>query len=251
MARRKKDKKDNAVGIALLIVFAVLILIAIATPIIIISGYAYNFIKGNSIKKYLRGDISDFWLNSSEKINFKKKVNNFYKVNKIIDDANKKGEDEGISRNQDGSFSARSNLGKELKNIIARHEPIQQSLREEIQQLQLLPYARWSEFNSYIKNADACILSLLAWGGTLYYYYIYLGKQTISDIYMPYLAIATNLFRDQSDKIKMIDGDIEMISVATVVAIISYFAFCLIFKNHGVKYTPIPEQVTLKNIDSY
>ncbi len=248
MARRKKD---DAAGITLLIVFAVLILIAIATPIVILAGYAYNLIKGNAIKKNLRGNLSDFWLNSNEKIYFKEKFNDLAQVNKIIDDANKKGEDEGINRNQDGSFSARSNLGKELKNIIARHEPIQQSLREEIQQLKLMPHFRWSEFNSYIKNAAACILSLLAWGGTLCYYYVVLDKQTISDIYMPYLAIATNFFRDQSDKIKMIDGDIRMIAVATVVAIISYFAFGLIFKNPGVKYTPIPEQVTLENIDSY
>jgi hypothetical protein len=78
-----------------------------------------------------------------------------------------------------------------------------------------------------------------------------LGKKSILDIFLPYLALATNIFRDKENQLPLADGDIQMVAVATIIAIVMFFVFGLIFKSSGAKYSPYPEKVTLENVDSY
>lgn len=246
-----KKKKDDEGGIIILIVIAVLILIALATPIVLIIGYIYNKVKALEIKKRISGTMSDFWLNKSEKDEFKEKMNQFIQVDDIIEKANEKGTKAGISRNKDGSFSARSNLGKEIRATLEKYEPIKSSLSNNLYELQNLPLSRWEEFNGYIKNEKSFMWSLILWCTALLYYYIRLGKQSILEIFIPYLALATNFFRDEANQLLIVDGDIQMVAVATIIAILTYFIFRMIFKKSGSKYSPHPEKVSLENIDSY
>jgi hypothetical protein len=248
MARKKKG---DAGGVIILIVIAVLILIALGTPIVLIVGYMYNKAKAGEIKKRISGTMSDFWLNKREKDEFKEKVNLLFHVDDIIEKANEKGTNAGISRNKDGSFSARSNLGKEIRATLKKYEPVKSSLSNYLYELQNLPLSRWEEFNGYIKNEKSFMWSLISWCTVLLYYFITLGKQSISEIFIPYLALATNFFRDETNQLQIVDGDIQMIAVATIIAIITYFICRIIFKNSGSKYSPPPEKVSLENIDSY
>jgi hypothetical protein len=248
MARKKKG---DAGGIIFLLAIAVLILIALATPIVLIFGYMYNKVKAGEIKKRISGTMSDFWFNKSEKDEFKEKVNQLIQVNGIIEKANEKGTNAGITRNKDGSFSARSNLGKEIRATLEKYEPVKSSLGNYLYDLQNLPLSRWEEFNGYIKNAKSFMWSLILWCAALLYYFITLGKQSISKIFIPYLALATNFFRDEANQLPIVDGDIQMVAVATIIAILTYFIFRMIFNDSGSKYSPRPEKVSLENIDSY
>lgn len=248
MARKKKD---DATALIILIIIVVLVVIALATPVVIVIGYLYNKIKESEVRKHLTGTMTDFWLEDNEKRDFKEKVSQLSQVEKIIQQANNKGEQAEISRNQDGTFSARSKLGKELKDTINKHEPIKANLIGYLQELQSLPISRWENFNNYVRNGKSFLLSLCSWVATLVYYSITLGKQTISEAIMPYYALATNFFRDEGNKLPMVDGDLKMVAIATVAAIASYFLFRVIFSNAATKYSPKPGVVTLENIDTY
>jgi hypothetical protein len=248
MARKKKGDSGS---IIFFIVIVVLVAIALATPIALIIGYLYNKINAGRIKKYISGNMSDFWLDDQEKIEFKDKLKHLVKADKIIDQANQKGIDEGVSRNKDGSFSAKSKIGKEIRAALEKYEPIKDSLSEYLYDLQHLPITRWDEFNKYIKRSKSSIYSFCSWCAVLIYYFLNLGKKSILDIFLPYLALATNIFRDKENQLPLADGDIQMVAVATIIAIVMFFVFGLIFKSSGAKYSPYPEKVTLENVDSY
>jgi cell division protein FtsL len=85
MARKKKGDSGS---IIFFIVIVVLVAIALATPIALIIGYLYNKINAGRIKKYISGNMSDFWLDDQEKIEFKDKLKHLVKADKIIDQAN-------------------------------------------------------------------------------------------------------------------------------------------------------------------
>ena len=185
--------------------------------------------------------------NDEEKKSFKESYSKYSKVYNIIEQANKKGISAGISRNKDGSFSARSKIGKEIRDIKQKYIPIKNSLASQVNELSMLPRTKWEEFNSYITNAKSFFWSLLSWYGTLIYYYKALGV----DVVNAYTALGVNFFREDTDKLIIKDGDMQMVAVATFMAISSYFIFSFIFKNSAEDFTPIPDEVTLDNVDSY
>lgn len=195
--------------------------------------------------------MSDFWLDENEKEDFKEKASQLIRVNDIIEHANQKGESAGISRNKDGSFSARSSVGKEIKATLEKYELIRIALSEDLHTLQYLPTSRWDGFNKYVINEKSLIWSFFSWAAVLLIYFMTLSKQAVSEIFVPYLALATNFFRADSSKLPISNGDIQMVAVATVITILTYFIFRLIFKNSGSKYSPRPELVTLENVDSF
>lgn len=248
MARKKKN---DTTGVVLLIIIMTLIVVALATPVVIIIGYLYNKTKEVEIRKKITGTMADFWLEDNEKRDFKEKAYQLSKVEKIIQQANDNGEESGISRNQDGTFSARSKLGKELKETINKNEAIKSNIVGYLIELQNLPISRWKRFNNYVKNGKSFLLSIFSWITILMYYSITLGKKTISEAIMPYQALATNFLRDKENRIPMVDGDLKMVAIATSAAIVSYFLFRFIFSNAANKYSPKPEIVTLENIDKY
>jgi cell division protein FtsL len=129
MARKKKDNGS----IFLVVIIVILVLIAIATPIVLLAGYIYKNFKSSKVKSTLEGNESDFWLNDAEKNSFKTRFNEFSQVSQLIEDANQKGENEGVSRNQDGQFSARSKLGKEIRSVLETNIPKKEMLGDFLQ----------------------------------------------------------------------------------------------------------------------
>ena len=123
-----KKKKNDSGGMIFFIIFIALIIIAIATPLVLLIGYVYNTIRFRYTKKRISGNMSDFWLGKQEKDEFKEKAVMLNKVTDIINEANQKGLKAGISQNKDGSFSARSNIGKEIRNTLEKYEPIKTSV---------------------------------------------------------------------------------------------------------------------------
>lgn len=245
------QKKKGDAGGLILVLFVVFVLIALATPVVLILGFLYfNSLVAEETKR-LKNSPSDFWLTDEEKSEFKKKVSQLSEVTTALREANQKGASEGVSKNQDGSFSARSKLGKELRQIIERADPMKATLAQQLDALQLLPQSRWAAFNKNVARGRACLIALLCWIVALIYYAVKFNKVSISSIFISYWGLATNWFRETGTKIPMADGDMQMIAIATCVAIVSYFLGTLIFKNKGAKYSPIPPKVTLENINTY
>ena len=198
--KKKKNKNGYWVHALFYILITVLAIVALATPLIILVGFLYNSINAYRIRKNLTGTKADFWLNSEEKAQFKKKS-------------------------------------------------VSLPLTEDVVDLRNRPIARWDKFNSYVKNSRAFIATFFSWAATLLYYFVKLEKQSVLDVFLPFVALPATLLGFESDQLKMVDGDIIMIAVATIVAIGAYFLFRVVFKNDGEKYTPKPEQVSLDNID--
>lgn len=251
MAKSKKNNVGNAFALIAILILIMLVIIALLTPMVIFFGYFYNKIKSGKIKKELSGLMSDFWLNENEKNDFKENTEALINVNNIIQKANEDGISAGISINKNGSFSAKSNLGKRIRATLDKYEPIRDSLKNHLSGLQNLPVSRWNQFNSYLVNEKSFMISFFSWFFVLLYKFIISDKKSVLDTVLPYLALSTNIFRDEQNKIALSDGDIQMVAVATVASLLTYAVSRFVFKNEGEKYSPRPDFVTLDNIDSY
>ena len=193
--------------------------------------------------------MADFWLNSDEKVQFKKQLESLRVVRDVIERANQKGIEAGISKNQDGCFSARSKVGKEIRATLEKYEPIKRSLTKEVIELRDRPIFRWEIFNGYVKKAQSFMAAFFSWIATLLYYFVASENLSILDAFLAYIAWPVSLIGFESTQLQMADGGRTMILVSTGVAIGAYFLFASVFKNAGEKYTPKPEQVSLDNID--
>lgn len=248
MARKKNNDGDAiVVGVLLLVAF----LFLLATPLILLITYLYNVMKTEDIRKNLKGTVSDFWLSSSEKRDFKQTYGDASKTRRLIDQANTKGDQTGISRNKDGTFSARSKLGKELKAFINHHEPILDRLEDALHTLETLPGTRWDRYNNYLRNANSSLLALCVWTGLLLYHAITEPGRSILQVFRPYWAVATNFFRSEAGQLPLTDADLKWLAIATVTCIASWFLFRLVLDAPAASHTPKPPAVTMGNVDGY
>lgn len=243
-------KKDNAAGGIIIVIFvAILITISLLTPIVIIGGYLISSIRASIIKRRLSGDICDFWLNRDEKKQYINYYNEFCKIDKIIRDAINRGNEKGISVNKDGSFSSRSNLGKEINSIISTNLPIHSRLSKKVDYYKFLPINRWQEFNNHVRSSKAFLWSSLFYILTIAYFYYKQKMASAVDILMAYLALATNWYREEAHDIPLSNENIEMIAVSTVVAILSFSLFRTVFRNSAQKFSPKPPAVIPETLD--
>lgn len=248
MARKKNNDGDAiVVGVLLLVGF----LFLLATPLILLSAYLYNVMKSEETRKNLKGTVGDFWLSASERRDFKKTFGDASTTRRLIDQANARGNHAGISRNKDGTFSARSKLGKELKAFINRHEPILDQLDDTLRSLETRPAARWARYNNYLRNANSSLLALCVWTGLLLYHAITEPGRSILQVFRPYWAVATNFFRSEAGQLPLTDADLKWLAIATVTCIASWFLFRLVFHTPAGKQTPKPPAVTMGNVDGY
>ncbi|RBP52976.1 hypothetical protein [Arenicella xantha] len=247
-------KGDSALIIAAIFIVALVFLvsmIAVATPIVLLIVLSYYTYKSDSVKRTLAGDMSDFWLNESEKSEYKQTLTEYQHADHLIQEANSLGKSEGVSRNKDGTFSARSKLGKKLRSTIERYQPNRTASLDYLILISELPISRWSEFNDNLKKRFASIFAILAWVSTLIYYSVKLGVESVRDVLSAYIAMASNPFRGSENQLPTAAGDWDMIIISSLVAIISYFLFKFIFRNPASTFTPKPETVSMENIDSY
>ena len=227
MARKKKGSIIDAIGSLVLLI---LFFVAIFTPLMLFLAYAYNWDKSRRFKKYLSNNNSDFWLTQEEKTEFKSKYKKLATEISKIEKAEARGKKENIPINKDGSFSARSTVGKEIRNIIDTSRPIVEQLSVEIEDLSSTPQQIWNEFNLYVKREYAFLYSLYVWFTTtaICYGYVYFKSMKMEEQY-------------------------HIVAIITaIVSILSYFIFKLIIlKNKANKYTPMPPIVTVENVGQY
>lgn len=236
MARRKKD--DSEGGIALLVIFILFILISVSPIFVLLFGLFYGlkfywqYIKVNN-------DYSDFWLKSSEKQKYIQYYNQFTQYSTIIDDAHSLARTKNISINKDGSYSQRSNVGKQVQQAISRSQPYYQQAMHEVEYYQNLPYNRWLGFHTDGARCAAAVVSLIIW--------------SISLSYLAYNHGINVKFLIQNYINFNFSSDGNFIFVVTGLASISSFfiAQWILIKVIKGKYSPQPPQVDIHNVNYY
>lgn len=161
-----RDADMQYLFILAIIVIIFIILVPI-TPIAILIFYAINNFK---LKKYdhAERDIAKFWLTDEEKKEFKKIIEGISIADKNISKAIRAAEEAGITRNMDGQYSVRSNLGKQVREAIETNRRMRSNLNSKWNVLSYLPYSRWEEvwgeFASTMANKFAAKNACWVWG---------------------------------------------------------------------------------------
>jgi len=224
MARKKKG------GGIEVILYLILLVVAVITPIVLMIGFIYNWYKTKQVKQVLSGNISDFWLDSQDKDIFKQKHKQLISAINKVQKAEARGRQEGVSLNKDGSFSARSNVGKEIRLIIDQTKPIIDELSSEVEDLAGIPLQLWDEFNLYVRREYAFLYSLYVW-------FIAAGSCSI------YVFVKQWKMDNAWDKIAIISA---------VICIISYFIFRnIVVAEKGAQFSPRPPEVSIENVGAY
>lgn len=258
-----KKESENIISkifaiIVVLIVLCVALCIALLPFVLLIGTFVYRF-QFIKYRKILNNDLSDFWLNHEEKNEFKTKMAELASCIAEINNAERNGIEKGISRNNDGQFSARSNLGKEIRQIFNTCIPIKNELAKRLNGLQKQPLKKWAQFNSIASNSKAITVTLNIWGGITFFCLILAYRQGAFEF--------ENLYQYLIDSYKYVfirmitfgadSGDdliCPLYAVKTIIfpfagTLVSFFICKGIFSDHGTKFSPKPPKVTLENID--
>ncbi len=247
MAKRRKRKKqqDDDTGFILLVA---VVLVIVITPIILLLGSLYYGLKRKTFMKYIQGNFSDFWLDDEEKEEFKEVARILRDAHNAIADAKTTGRIKNVSINKDGSFSARSKLGKELRQTIEENEMIIGRYDGSHTEMLNFPQTRWQNFrNTYIASR-----SFLAG----FFIWIILASVVPAVMMKNYLEGLSIFFRFpvmvfQQGASSIPENVWQMMIVVTgggllvaiIVAIISLFSV--------KRITPYPPKVSEKNLNDY
>lgn len=234
--RRKQDEALIGLFIMIAIIAIIIVVASICVPIILAGGYVYYRVKRQKQFGRLNGSLSDFWLTNTERSTFTQLATTLLQSQQAIDAANERGAQAGLDRNLDGRFSARSNLGKEIRNIEEHNEAIITRYWGDYEYYRDLPKSRWLEFRETFARERAFLASLCAWA--------------VSAI----LLVGGAFFLHSSGGTLSEDGTMMLYVTAVLCALISLGVF-LAYRSHAGKaarrITPMPQEVTLDNVNSY
>jgi predicted PurR-regulated permease PerM len=163
MARKRKNEEaDVLFGAAhdFIILFLLSLLIA---PVILIIGWIYFTRQVSQIKRRLAIGEHYFDLSDDECIKLNNRKTEFQHVRNLMQEARQRGIAANLSINQDGSFSAHSNLGKSIRAVFEKYEPIKQTLEMDVSFLENAPYQRQKKFSADMRKKYACQWGLWAW----------------------------------------------------------------------------------------
>lgn len=246
----------TVVGLALVAIVIVLVIAMVALPFVLFFGtiiYAFRF---SSSKRKLNNDLGDFWLSQEDRTDFKRKFSALQECTNLIEDAERRGNEAGISRNMDGSFSARSNLGKEIRQIFSKYKPAKQKLTAQLNQLQHVPLERWKQFNSKASYYKAFCIGLPTWVCVVgYYVYLGISNETIGaqlgEIFGSVLVAipSLGLWLLSYGDLDLPPEQLQMSAMPFLASVLVFFITKAMYSNYGAKFSPKPPLVTLKNID--
>ena len=237
---------------ALVIAFAAFFF-TIATPIAILIVYIYCSIKARKISISGDKECSDYWIDAENKYRFvslnieadilRSQLNSY---NRKKDNIHKFAEENNISKNLDGRYSRRSNLGKEVVSKLDYIEGKIQEITDEIKEnswklstIRNSPKDKWlsdflklQEKDMYCRYKISSMISFILWIASFGVCYIYFSnmKYQESKIFS-YSAI-----------------------ISAAIAAIFYGLLYLFHKNKNKKFSmksSEPPEVTLDNYNQY
>jgi len=230
-----KKRGSDKLGVFLTLIFLGVIFYCIAVPIYLLYGcFRYSF-KLKGISPAINGNESDFWLTSAEKSKFKNISSKLLEAIEKVQNAESLGLDSNISRNMDGRFSARSKLGREIRNIIDQLTPQIDQWSQTYRELSNLPRLRWAKFAFTLSRAKSFQYGLGGW---------------------ILLILVSVGFRNQLSQMSFLQETPDLLYL--VISLIGAIGgtFCYMFgKVHGKnivgKVSPCPPEVALNNVDCY
>ena len=140
MGRKKKNEEEGSW--LLLLVFAILLL----APIALLVARIYFGKKLKEVGIRVANGEHCLELSHDEAIELRYKRSELQRVQRLLRAAMQRGADANLSVNKDGNFSARSHLGKSIRAVLEKHEPLKGALMADIRQLEALPHERQKDF---------------------------------------------------------------------------------------------------------
>lgn len=208
-----KKNKDRSLELGL-----IAILFFVLTPLVLFIGWVYYKWKSYQVLKHYKPfskDGNDMGL-SEEEFNIYQNVRlDFETAQNALNEIEECREENGIPFNQDGSISARSNLGKKLRDEYEYWKPIYNTKLNQARILENLPNIRWEKFNQYFRMKQAFF-----YGGLLWVSLILFAKYIQTEEMLHWLAIP---------------------SISALVTWLIY----ILCKKPFAKYTPEPSANTL------
>jgi len=96
--------------------------------------------------------LAQFWLTEAEKAKFVELHGEIRRLEQIMADAEREAEEGGVVKNMDGSFSARSDLGKRLRKIVDETWPRLEKTKTFYTRLSAAPHNRWFYFKKHYED---------------------------------------------------------------------------------------------------
>lgn len=165
MAKSKKNDENGLIALAIILIIMV-VLVILLTPIVLFVSWLVNLI--NYQRNYRKKVKSKFWLTDIQKNNFKILAKNLSISINNISKAKEIGNSESLTKNQDGSFSARSKRGKEIRNIIDTNQNNIYKQKPEFDRLQELPETYWIKYRKAYSKMIGYGLGFIAWVISIY-----------------------------------------------------------------------------------
>lgn len=158
MGRRKK-KKDEEGSLLLALVVAVLLL----APIALMAARFYFAGKVRQTQQRLAAGERCLDLSEDERLELRRKKTELQRARGLVRAAMQRGADANLAVNKDGSFSARSKLGKSIRAVLEKYVPLSEALAQEVHALEAAPEGRRREFSFHVRQQFACEWGLGAW----------------------------------------------------------------------------------------
>lgn len=147
---------------------AIAIAIAIGIPLFLLLSIPYYLVGMNKIKVEVKKSISDYWLSREEKEELKSLyqawLNAKEEENRIEDEIKKLhdyADEQGVSKNIDGSYSRRSEVGKSIINSLTNLENELDLAKDyslmcwkEYKDLASTPYYKWKADSNKLRERD-------------------------------------------------------------------------------------------------
>jgi hypothetical protein len=253
MARKKKDKGGGWILLIILLIG----LAIISTPIVLIIKSFSSFFPYLKIRKNIKGTYSDFWLSPLEKTNFKIISENLLKAINNIQEAEKIGTEEGLSRNKDGTFSLRGNRGKEIQGFIVSNKMIKNANYSKYIELRSLPQERWSTFKEAYQNFYNFLICTIGWfvsTGVLIsitFPDFNTGLKSIIRFPIDLYNFFITLFTQNEFNTQVFLLQCKVLLISAGVSLIIYILISYITRFTVKKVTPYPPEVNLDNLNSY
>lgn len=232
---KKRNKNNDSAGIWGLIIIAILAILILA-PIFILGYNIYLVLTLKQNFSNATPQISDFWLDELEKNEYISSLKGLSYESEIIDSAHQAAKENNIAINKDGSYSKRSNMGKQVCAILAEHMPLLTRYKTTIKYLENLPQARWNKFTQLLSHAKSCVLALVSWFvfySILCFYY----QLNAIDTFIYYITLNSN-----EHMIFIISG------LASI--IIFFISDFFVRKKINATYCPVP-LVNKENYNAY
>lgn len=247
---KQKDSGGGDLTLIILILLVIAIAAAIA-PIFLIGALIYYTLKFKKKYPNLSGTYRDFWLNESEKAEFKK----WYKLevdsNKMIDEANQMADDHELSRNMDGRISSRSDLGKKLLEVISENRDVLRDASRSIGYLSRKPLRQWEEFFELYKYYFGFRISSIVYfiGLPIMCQFKYF-KLSLQDA----LLFGYNLYRgigvkDYGIGKYVYKENLFGLTLVAAIALASYYFAKHVSIRQANKLSPEPPEIDIDNID--